>query len=71
MKREKLLRWVARTARTRGVTWKLDRQGANHEVWRYGSMEVTVPRHREINEITAIGTLTSFEEVLGKGWWRR
>lgn len=70
MKREKLLRRVARTARSRGVTWRLDRQGANHEVWRCGSVEVTVPRHREINEITAIGILTSLEDALRKGWWR-
>jgi mRNA interferase HicA len=70
MKRVELLRRVARMARSRGVAWRLDRQGANHEVWRCGSVEVTVPRHREINEITAIGILTSLEEALGKGWWR-
>ncbi|MGD0019573.1 MAG: hypothetical protein ABSD62_10005 [Candidatus Limnocylindrales bacterium] len=70
MKRVELLRRIARTARRQGVAWTLVRQSANHEVWRCRAVEVTVPRHREINEMTAVGICRSLEEALGEGWWR-
>jgi hypothetical protein len=64
MKRDDLLRRVARAAR------RLERQGANHEVWICGPVNMTAPRHREINEMTAIGICRTLEKALGKGWWR-
>jgi mRNA interferase HicA len=70
MKRDELLRRIARMALRQGVAWRLERQGANHEVWRCGAVEVTVPRHREINEMTAVGICRSLEEALGEGWWQ-
>jgi hypothetical protein len=70
MKRDELLRRVAARARKQGVEWRLDRQGANHEIWRCGAVEVVVPRHREINEVTGIGICRSLEGALGEGWWR-
>jgi len=33
--------------------FKFERDGSEHDVYRRGSDEETVPRHREINEITA------------------
>lgn len=33
--------------------FKFERDGGSHDVYRRGSDEETVPRHREINEITA------------------
>lgn len=33
--------------------WSLFRHGGRHDVWRRGSRELAVPRHREINEYTA------------------
>jgi mRNA interferase HicA len=70
MKRDELLRRIATRARMQGIDWRLDRQRANHEIWRCGVLEVSVPRHREINEVTAIGICRSLEATLGKGWWR-
>ncbi len=32
--------------------WRYD-EGSNHEKWTNGELKTTVPRHREINEITA------------------
>jgi len=32
--------------------WKL-REGGRHEVWTNGTLKCPVPRHREINEMTA------------------
>jgi len=33
--------------------WHLHRQGSSHEVWTNGEHIITVPRHKEIREITA------------------
>lgn len=41
---------MRRAARERGAQLWLEREGAEHEVWRFGDVRVTVPRHREINE---------------------
>jgi mRNA interferase HicA len=71
VKRHELLRGIARAARTQGVVWQLDRQGASHEIWRCGGLAVTVPRHRELNDVTAAGICRKLETVLGKDWWRR
>jgi hypothetical protein len=40
-------------------------------VWLCGSTKVTIPQHREINEITARAILKTLEAELGLGWWRR
>jgi len=39
--------------RLRKLGWRLERHGANHDIWTDGEAMVAVPRHREINEITA------------------
>jgi len=31
---------------------------------------VTIPRHREINELTALAVERLLEAELGEGWWR-
>ena len=35
--------------------WWMYDEGANHEKWTNGKLKTTVPRHREINELTAKG----------------
>jgi len=70
MKRDELLRRIAARARKQRVEWRLDRQGTNHEIWRCGAVEVALPRHRDINEVTGIGICKSLEAALGEGWWR-
>lgn len=57
MKRTELLRSLRQQAKASGTSFELVRQGAGHEVWRFGSVMVTVPRHREINERTAQGII--------------
>jgi mRNA interferase HicA len=47
MKRRDLLRQLA------DLGWRLDRQGGAHEIWRKGERTLAVPRHTEINELTA------------------
>lgn len=51
MKKKELERWL----RKRGW-WPL-RQGGSHEVWTNGKENVLVPRHKEIDELTARGVI--------------
>jgi mRNA interferase HicA len=57
MKKRELLRLLRDVARGNGLELRLIRQGANHEVWHIGDRRLIIPRHREINEITARGIL--------------
>jgi hypothetical protein len=48
----------------------LVREGSRHEFWQVGGVLVSVPRHRDINEWTAVGIMRDLEPMLGKDWWR-
>jgi len=65
-----LIRRIAKAAKHVKVTWVFVRQGGSHEVWSCGAIMVTIPRHREINELTAQGIMKDLEAVPGKDWWR-
>jgi hypothetical protein len=71
LKRAELLRRIARGAARRGVAVALVRQGGEHEVWQCGGTRVVIPRHREINELTALAIVRRLERELGEGWWGR
>jgi len=45
-KRDLLQRLIA-------LGWVFDRQGGAHEIWRKGERCMPVPRHAEVNEMTA------------------
>jgi hypothetical protein len=70
VKRTALTKKVSDAAKGAGVDWTLVRQGASHEIWRCGKVQVSIPRHSEINEITALAIMKQLAEVLGEGWWR-
>lgn len=70
MKRADLIRRVGRAARVAGVTWMKLRPGRAHDVWDCGGLRVSIPRHRELNELTANGIMRTLEEKLGDDWWR-
>jgi mRNA interferase HicA len=70
MRRRELVAKVQARARLRGREWSLDRRGGRHDLWRCGQTVVTIPRHREINELTALGILKSLQQELGENWWR-
>ena len=40
------------------------REGGSHEIWRFSSARLVVPRYRDINERTAEGIIRRVEEVL-------
>jgi len=51
MKRKKLIKEI------RDLGFWLKREGGSHEIWTNGTIAITVPRHRELNELTAKGIL--------------
>lgn len=57
MKRVDLIRKIAKAAAAGGIEFLLVREGGAHSIYRYGSQNVVIPRHREINEMTAQGIL--------------
>ena len=69
MKRRVLLQRVAVAARSGGLSWELVRQGSEHEVWALDGRRITIPRHREINELTAHDIMKALEEEFGRRWW--
>ena len=71
MKRSELILRIRIAARAADLAWELVRQGSAHEVWRLGAQQITIPRHREINEVTATSIMRDLETELGDGWWRR
>jgi mRNA interferase HicA len=70
MKRVLLIGKIRKASAEQGKTWTLNRQGAQHEVWVCGTTTVTIPRHRDINEMTAKGIQKQLEAELGTEWWR-
>jgi hypothetical protein len=55
MKRKELERKLRR------MGWWYLRRGRRHDVWTNGRMEVQIPRHKEINEYTAVAILKKAE----------
>jgi hypothetical protein len=67
-----LLKRISGAARAAdGVELVMVREGGRHTVYRCGEVQFTVPRHTEINELTAAGILRELEPVFGTGWWQR
>lgn len=53
MRRADLLRLIAKEAEAAGVDFGLVREGGRHSIYRYGTKNVVIPRHNEINQWTA------------------
>lgn len=50
-----------------GAVWELDREGANHSLWRMNERKIAIPRHREIREGLARTILRRQQRRHGKG----
>lgn len=57
MKRRDLLRALRLSAKEAGVDLAIVRNGASHDIYRLGDLVITIPRHNELNEMTARGIL--------------
>ena len=69
-KRADLLRAIRDAAEASGVTLEFVRHGSRHDIWRVGSTQFSMPRHREIGERLALAVKQSLEDELNEGWWR-
>lgn len=53
MKRRDLLSKLSTAAKAEGLDLDLVREGGQHSIYRIGERQFSVPRHNEIDEITA------------------
>ena len=71
MKRIDLLRAISKAAAEADLPWVLTREGGNHSIFTLRDTDVQIPRHREINELTAKVIMKHLEKELGVKWWNR
>ncbi|MEW1913780.1 hypothetical protein AB0442_36035 [Kitasatospora sp. NPDC085895] len=53
MKHGTFLQELRKIARAKGLDLELVRHGANHDLYELGTVRLTVPRHPDVNELTA------------------
>lgn len=70
MKYRDLVSKIRKAAKAAGIEFKMLRQRGSHQSWTCGSTPVVIPKHSEVNEITAESICKSLEAELGEGWWR-
>lgn len=66
MERAELIRKITAAAAGVGTDFTLIREGGSYPIFRCGPQNVVIPRHRDINEITAGGNMRDLDEVLGE-----
>lgn len=70
MKRADLIRTIREGAKAAGFAIELARDDGDHEWWVVDGLGFSVPRHRELNELTVRSILKRLEPKLGEEWWR-
>jgi len=63
MKHRDLIRALRQIARDHGLEL-IEDGGGDHEKWRAGPIPIAVPRHRDINELTAKTIIQRLERQL-------
>lgn len=70
MKYRVLVKKISEAAKAKSLDFDLIRQKGSHQVWHCGSTAVVIPKHSEVNELTAQCICKTLETELGEGWWR-
>lgn len=70
MKHRDLVKKIRDAAKGQDIPFDKIRQKGSHEMWRCGGTQVTIPKHNEVNEITAMQICKALEAELGEDWWR-
>ncbi|MCP3820094.1 hypothetical protein NLX86_18935 [Streptomyces sp. A3M-1-3] len=70
MKHRDLIKKIRDAAKAKGIPFEMLRQKGSHQMWVCGSIRVVIPKHSEVNEITAENIYKTLEPELGEGWWR-
>jgi mRNA interferase HicA len=63
MKRTALEKQLRKRAEAMGLEMVFVREGGAHTIWRIGSYQFSIPRHKDINEITARAILDGAKEA--------
>lgn len=63
VKYRELIRRLRRIAAEQGHDLTFVREGSSHELWELAGERLVVPRHREINEMTARAIIKRAHEV--------
>lgn len=69
-KKRDLIKRLEKAAKSSGLIFIYDRAGGNHDVYKLDGKPIPIPRHNEINEMTAEGIYKQAESKLGKRWWK-
>lgn len=70
MKYRDLVKRIRDAAKAKGIPFDMLRQKGSHQTWQCGTTRVVIPKHSEVNELTAEGICKTLEPELGRGWWR-
>lgn len=69
MRKRDLVAKLRKAAKDAGLSFEIE-QGGRHEKANIDGLRIPIPRHREINDLTARSILRQAEDKLGKDWWR-
>lgn len=72
MKHRLLIKKIRAAAKTAAIPFARvpGRGKGSHQLWRCGRTNVVIPKHTEVNEITAESICKTLEPELGERWWR-
>ncbi|MCX5215611.1 hypothetical protein OG689_41390 [Kitasatospora sp. NBC_00240] len=60
---ERFIKKLRAIAKEKGATLDLVRHGSNHDLYEIGEVRLIVPRHAEVNEITANSIIKEAEQA--------
>ena len=63
MRRRDLLKKLRQIAAAKGLPFEFVREGGSHTVYRLGDQIVPIPRHAEINQMTATSIIREAESL--------
>ncbi|WP_024440956.1 hypothetical protein [Mycobacterium sp. UM_WGJ] len=69
-KRAKIIRQIAKAAKSAGLVFEVKREGANHTIFSLDGVMIALGRHNEFGDRYAQMIYRQCEPKLGKGWWR-
>lgn len=69
VKQTEVLKKIRKAAKAQGLTYT-EQELTRHLGITVGTTSTTVPRHNEVNEITAQAIFKQLSGELGEGWWR-
>ena len=70
VKRSVVIKRLAKEAKSQGLDFRVV-ELTNHTGIVIDGLRKTIGRHTEVDETTVVKFFKQFEDVLGKGWWKK